>query len=165
MTAGRIQIKENRSGDGWMTPRVPGMMKKEISTKLILAAGGVLVLLVAILVFKLRDQQWSASRLAESRAVGQPIIEAINQHKLARGKYPESLDELVPSFLPSIPPPTAGNKAWFYQRDTPKSRPDGRTETFTLGIGDQRELTFWNVVHTYEYFDVRGTWILKSHDF
>jgi hypothetical protein len=165
MTAGRIQIKENRPADGRMTPRVPGMLKKAISSKLVWAAGGVLVALVAVLVFKLRDQQWSADRIAESRALGQPIIAAIEQYKLAHEKYPESLGELVPEFLPSIPPPTAGNKVWFYQRDTPKSRPDGRTETFTLGIGDQRELTFWNVVHTYEYFDVRRTWVLKSHDF
>lgn len=165
MTAGRIQIKENQAKDGLRVLRVPGMMKKAISSKVVWSAGVVLILLVAALAFTLRDRQWSAARLAESQALGQPIIAAIERYKLARGKYPENLSELVPEFIPSISQPSAGNKAWFYERDTPKSRPDGRTETFTLGIGDQRELTFWNVVHTYEYFDVRGTWVLKSHDF
>jgi len=40
-------------------------------------------------------------RLAYHRAV--PVISAVSRYHSERGHYPETLDELVPAYLPSIP--------------------------------------------------------------
>jgi hypothetical protein len=39
--------------------------------------------------------------LAQRRA--EPVISAVNRYHSERGRYPKTLDELVPSYLPSIP--------------------------------------------------------------
>lgn len=41
-------------------------------------------------------------RMAQRRAA--PVIAAVNRYHSERGTYPKALDELVPAYLPSIPP-------------------------------------------------------------
>lgn len=43
----------------------------------------------------------ASARLAQRRAI--PVISAVNRYRSEHGQYPESLDQLVPVYLPLIP--------------------------------------------------------------
>ena len=51
-----------------------------------------------------------------SRERGDVIVQALRAHRAARGTYPRTLAELVPSQLASIDPPLVGDKQWQYER-------------------------------------------------
>lgn len=63
--------------------------------------------------FRIGD--WSDQRLSDSRAIGDKIIEAIGQYRRINGRYPVTLEALIPSYLTYIEPPTAGDQQWRYE--------------------------------------------------
>jgi hypothetical protein len=46
---------------------------------------------------------------------------ALERYRLAHGQYPDSLEALVPAFLPKLPPDLMSRKPLVYRRDTPQS--------------------------------------------
>ncbi len=52
--------------------------------------------------------------LEELTRRGAPIVDAIRRHEAERGRPPEYLDELVPGFLPALPPTGLERVAWHY---------------------------------------------------
>ena len=64
---------------------------------------------------------WLALNAALGRRNAIPIIQACEHFRLQRGRYPTGLNELVPEFLPSIPPAryTVTARYFFYDPDTP----------------------------------------------
>jgi hypothetical protein len=44
------------------------------------------------------------------------IISSLDKYQKAHGKYPDSLAELVPEYLESIPIPQWGVRSWSYER-------------------------------------------------
>ena len=53
---------------------------------------------------------------------GDSIAAALEQFASAQHRYPDSLPELVPRYLPSLPPPGAGYQYWRLWRPLPSSR-------------------------------------------
>jgi hypothetical protein len=58
--------------------------------------------------------RWSSQRKAESMALGDGLVAAVERYKADHGRYPGGLDELVPAYLTEVVPPTAGTRAWDY---------------------------------------------------
>ncbi len=59
--------------------------------------------------------RWTPELTSESELIGSRIVRALEQHRVRKGTYPSSLDELVPTYLPVIEPPVAGDRRWGYQ--------------------------------------------------
>jgi hypothetical protein len=82
-------------------------------------------------------------------ARGDVIVRAIADYRDAhQGALPATLDDLVPSELPALPPVTIGSGHWYYQHN-------GTTYWF----GFQGPLAWM-----YEYVSDRGTWNLQTPD-
>jgi hypothetical protein len=45
-----------------------------------------------------------------------PLIEALDTYRNSTGKYPETLDRLVPEYLETIPTPKWGKNEWKYEK-------------------------------------------------
>lgn len=58
-------------------------------------------------------------RLEESKRVGAEVVAGLIAYHSDEGTYPERLDELVPQYLPEVPPPTWGLERWSYERYSP----------------------------------------------
>jgi hypothetical protein len=73
-----------------------------------------------------RGGSWQQVRLLESlpdRAA--PLIGAISRFEAARGRPPDSLDDLVPGFIPAIPATGFGGyPEWSYERQPYVDHPD-----------------------------------------
>ena len=122
------------------------MVKKEIlaigcgSVVLLAGVGGVVAIMAGPLVLDLakemmvKDLGMSDARTAESERRGDVIVEALRAHKARHGRYPATLDDLAPDFLPAIEKPTAGTGEWDYR-------------TFDSGQGFQ--LMFGEGAHMY----------------
>jgi hypothetical protein len=57
-----------------------------------------------------------------SQAIGDEIVAALEAYREGNGVYPEDLTQLVPSYLPELRNPTAGNGEWSYYRDAEEHR-------------------------------------------
>jgi hypothetical protein len=60
--------------------------------------------------------RWSDARISETKRRGDIISHALEAYHAKKGQYPFGLNELRPEFLSEIPQPTAGEKAWDYNR-------------------------------------------------
>jgi len=61
----------------------------------------------------------TAERREETIQNAEVIIAALERWKGQHDRYPGSLNELVPSELPAVPPSTIGDRTWNYGRPTP----------------------------------------------
>ncbi|USN99002.1 MAG: hypothetical protein H6810_12775 [Phycisphaeraceae bacterium] len=85
----------------------------------------------------------TAETIRESGAIGDGIVAALQKFKDQNFVYPEQLDELVPSYLDSIQPPTAGAPRWFYRHIADPPIRDGFVLEFgSLGIFSDGETPF-----------------------
>ena len=78
-------------------------------TAIVIAVG------VGVFAYAHRDED----SLEESKVRGAAIVEALERFRMERNDYPETLDALVPRFLPTIEPPTWGLQRWSYRRYRP----------------------------------------------
>lgn len=69
----------------------------------------------------------SSSKRQESITIGESVVHAIKQYRSHHGTFPDTLGDLVPAYLASIPDPTWGQKEWVYTR-TEQNR-------FSLAVG------------------------------
>jgi type II secretory pathway pseudopilin PulG len=46
---------------------------------------------------------------------GNTLVTALDQYRLARGRYPERLEELTPAYVAVVPPPPWGLPLWRYR--------------------------------------------------
>jgi type II secretory pathway pseudopilin PulG len=78
---------------------------------------------------------WYAHRdqgaLEESKERGAAIVEALDSYRAATGTYPADLDDLVPTYIAAIEPPTWGLERWRYRRYTPAEVVAGATAPAT----------------------------------
>ncbi len=89
---------------------------------------------------------WPERYLDDAARTGAPLIDALDRFVSARGKPPESLEELVPEFIAHIPPTECGPyTAWSYlgppwvMNDDPKAwRLSVDLSTFLLRGSDAR---------------------------
>lgn len=49
----------------------------------------------------------------QNRAHGAQLVAALEQSRQDRGTYPARLDDLVPSYLPTVPPDRPGTSWWY----------------------------------------------------
>lgn len=77
----------------------------EILVAVLIAAAG-----VGVYVYAHRDEP--AIELTKER--GDVIVGALEAHRSAAGRYPDSLAQLIPALLDSLPAPAWGD-AWSYQ--------------------------------------------------
>ena len=61
------------------------------------------------------DASWNIKNIQNSQSRAVPIIKALEKYKDDRGRYPDSLAELVPKYIVQIDPPTAGDGKWRYR--------------------------------------------------
>jgi len=56
---------------------------------------------------------------AQQRTIerAQPLVEALAAHHADRGRFPDTLEELVPAYLDAIPEPAVGSRAFRYSPD------------------------------------------------
>ena len=54
-------------------------------------------------------------KLEETRQVGNQIVRALEAYHAEQGKYPRSLEDLIPKFLKEIPRPRWGLHQWIYE--------------------------------------------------
>lgn len=83
--------------------------------------------------------------MAESRARGVELVEALKSFRVAHGTYPETLAELAPEFLKRIEPPLVGKGRWTYSRPNPDRfvlelfvGPDYEMEWYDSDVGQWR---------------------------
>ena len=79
----------------------------------------ILVLLAgsALVSAKFSNYDYTLSVL-QTKINGYSIIVALEKYKNDNGKYPSSLDLLVPDYLQGIRPPMMGPKEWIYYEDS-----------------------------------------------
>ena len=53
-------------------------------------------------------------KIEESKRRGDEIIHALEEFRAEKGHYPRALNELLPKYMPEIPPPTWGLREWQY---------------------------------------------------
>jgi hypothetical protein len=98
------------------------------------------------------DRRWSGSGVKDTESRGIKIVAALKQYKSSKGKYPDSLSDLAPTFIPSIEQPLVGDRQWGY-------KPMGTGDTFDLWVksrgsepGDNtREPDFEHMEYNYDY--------------
>lgn len=66
---------------------------------------------VAVYVYAHRD----VGDIETAKAQGAQIVDALEAYRAAEGSYPETLDALVPGYLPRLDPPAWGME-WEYRR-------------------------------------------------
>lgn len=65
--------------------------------------------------------QWMTTRpftkelVAESQAIGNELVAALERHRAAEGAYPDDLSDLEPRFVDDVRLPTAGCREWGYR--------------------------------------------------
>lgn len=77
---------------------------------------------------------WSASSVEKGRQIGDEIVDALHAYKADHGRFPETLDALVPSHLSVIPPAPTGDPNWTYRRRTFGGY-EAEQEAFQLSFG------------------------------
>jgi hypothetical protein len=55
-----------------------------------------------------------ASSFERDKRVGDNIVEALDTYRADNSHYPRQLTDLVPKYLPEIPPPQYGDGKWDY---------------------------------------------------
>jgi hypothetical protein len=100
------------------TPRrvALSVVVKLVLASLLLAAPGV-VLSVGYLTYDAAFSDWAPRKIAESQRRGDVIVAAIQAYRQRDGRYPHSLEAMVPHFLERVEPPTAGKRMWIYEQD------------------------------------------------
>ena len=63
------------------------------------------------------DDRWSNSAVRATEKNGDQIVAALRKFERENGKYPATLEELIPKYTTSIRPPEVGEKRWVYQCD------------------------------------------------
>jgi len=58
---------------------------------------------------------WAPARIRQSIDDGDRIVAMTLRFKREHGRYPTTLGELVPKYLPEIRPPSAGTREWHYE--------------------------------------------------
>jgi hypothetical protein len=76
-------------------------------------------------VFDVLEVGWTREIVQASQLVGDQICAALQRHREVHGRYPATLDALVPTFMQSVPPPTTRLDKWVYV-------PTGDGEAFKL---------------------------------
>lgn len=96
------------------------------------------------------SSKWYPWKVRESKIRGNTLIGAIDAYKGDHGRYPDTLDDLVPQYISKIEEPTAGSKKWDYYSEYAGS-------TFTLAFEDDNA----NVPRWYYRRDLHR-WVFKS---
>lgn len=95
---------------GWLVPPVLGvvtLVAGRLSRRKPLRSAG-LVMLLAGVIGGVIGRQVTIAKIDSSKATGDAIISALEQHRTSAGTYPQSLEELVPAHFEQIPRPDVG---------------------------------------------------------
>jgi hypothetical protein len=74
-------------------------------------------LLLVPLVLCLAGCSSSQTKINETKQRGDQIIRALEQYRADNSRYPTSLTDLSPKYLPDVPSPTWGLRTWQYESD------------------------------------------------
>jgi hypothetical protein len=88
--------------------------------------------------------------LRTTKSLGNEIINAIESFRAATGRYPQSLGELTPRFIPRILDPAWGLQTWQYS---------STRDTFSLRVNESEKTGDGNA-HWLEYQDRERGWQL-----
>jgi hypothetical protein len=75
----------------------------------------VLFIVIGCTTYGCDDQTWTNEQVDKSKKIGDGIVSALNTYQAKEGRYPNSLDALVPKYIPAIDQPIAGKRKWEYQ--------------------------------------------------
>ena len=81
----------------------------------------------------------SEEEITLNKARGQLIIDAIEQHRIAEGKPPATLQDLVPTYLQQVPTTTMGPDFTYYVDENEYSLVFGGTK----GCSYSSDTRFW----------------------
>ena len=73
------------------------------------------ILLVPLALFAAALLKDNAAIARHNEALGNQVVQALERYKTANGTYPNTLDPLVPAFIPAIPKPKSAQ--WAYLPD------------------------------------------------
>ncbi|MCP4591892.1 MAG: hypothetical protein GY842_14240 [bacterium] len=79
-----------------------------------LSCGAVVFLVLAALWLEFSGERWTTGTIEESKRIGNGIARALEAYYEDTGIFPASLDQLVPTYIDEIRPPTAGMPVWDY---------------------------------------------------
>jgi hypothetical protein len=93
-------------------------MKRLLSIRTILLL--LFATVIGLLLFVVSPTQWeiiawSPNRVKESEQKGNELIAAIEAYRSDNGRYPPGLSDLIPGYIQSVSPPTAGTRRWDYR--------------------------------------------------
>lgn len=104
--------------------------------------------------------RWDEQAQQETIAVAQPLIDAINQYNSDQKSPPLTLEQLIPTYLETLPAPTVGSRQWSYMISkrgyelfVESSNPEPPSILYALifGMGDFDDRYF-------RYSDTRKVW-------
>lgn len=70
------------------------------------------------------------SLVEETKREGDLVVDALKRFRSTTGRYPTSLDELVPHYMDMIPQPVAGDGRWHY-----RAVKSGSSFSLVFGVG------------------------------
>jgi hypothetical protein len=77
---------------------------------------------------------WSDAQVAETKRRGDIICRALEEYRVRTGKVSDNLKQLQRDFLPEIPEPTVGKRAWTYE-----TYQSGRSYNLSVAIRRESE--------------------------
>lgn len=77
---------------------------------------------------------WSETRVVETKRRGDIVCRALNAYRARNGKFPNDLKDLQPQFLSDIPLPTVGKRGWTYE-----TYQSGQSYNLSVGIRQESE--------------------------
>jgi len=115
-------------------------------------AGGLAVLSVATGCNEISDlffEEWSEEDLNATWERGDAIVAALEEYRSKNARYPKTLQDLVPDYMPEVPSPVVGGPEWVYQVRE-------EDQVFDLGFGTPDDLGEPYSVYSSDY--TPGTW-------
>lgn len=93
-----------------------------MSRKVAIATCMVVIVCVVVASITAYEYWWNWSPKAKSKSVriGNEIVKALRKYHSDHGRFPDSLEGLVPTYLPEIRNPTAGTRRWDYFLESDK---------------------------------------------
>ncbi len=90
---------------------------------------------------------------AETMKIGGDIINALETYHSEHGRYPNTLDDLIPKYITQIKPPPWGETGWLYKR---------HKKDFVLEVGYEIGAGTDYLYPVRFYSSSHGSWILSE---
>ena len=122
-------------------------MNNKTKKRLIIAIA-ILICISALTIIKCQKE--ASKEYLETVLIGSDIIDALNKYYKSNECYPETLTQLVPSYLDKLLDPTWGEKEWLYEISN--------TDKNYFWLAVRRDSTNTPPLYYMRFPDGSGTW-------